>query len=230
MAKNGYPENVYVHGNGFVQIDLGGRPETRVHIWTRGLWQLCQNVNTQIHDHRFGFVSAVLKGALVNQLIEPFPDLNGHYRKWQAEGERTETGNRRLAPIGNLHTLRPLAPDHVVGAGNIYSMPPAMFHRSLPLTPHVVTLMTKTLVIPEDQFQASIMCEAAKEPDQAWDRRSMPWTQLMHEHILPALAGTPFDVQDPAVDIFRWDDQASAGVDYSALGNQMSIVTRKDAM
>lgn len=210
MAKNGYPDNVYVHGNGFVQIDLGGQPEHRIHIWTRGLFQQAQNVNTQIHDHRFGFVSSVVKGALVNQSIEPFPDANGRYRKWQAEGERAETGQRRLVPVGGLHSIMPLGPDHVVAAGNIYAMPPKMFHRSIPLTPFVVTLMSKSAVIPTEEFQASVMCEAAKEPDQTWDRRSIPWMQLLSEHITPALAGTPYDIQDPAVDIFRFTERNMA--------------------
>jgi hypothetical protein len=191
-ATNGYPENVRVHGNGFIQIDLGGSPETRIHIWTEGLKRLTQNVNTQWHNHRFGFVSAVLRGCLRQEEMKFHVQDGGDWRKWQVVGARTGTGNRRLAvqPDSYIMDLETVL---MVTAGEVYSMRPRLYHRSVPWSKTVVTLFTKTQVIPDDKYQASVFCKAGLEPDQKYDRRQIPFYDLLHEHIIPALKGTPLE-------------------------------------
>ena len=198
---NQYPENVCVHGNGFVQISLGGTPETRIHIWAPRLAEITQNVNTQWHNHRFGFVSTVLRGRMKNQLMEfnmvgrhPSPFNGPTYHRWEAKGDRLPSGNRPLVRKPWNYRMEPSA-EHVVEAGQSYHMSPIAYHRTVPMTPYVTTLMTKCQVIPIEEFTASVMCKHGQEPDQDFDRFQIPWDEL-RQMISDGLDGTPFTVEE----------------------------------
>ena len=56
-------ENIRVHGNGFLQLDLPD--DCRLHIFAHPALP-SQRQSTHIHDRRFGFGSKVLRGRLVN--------------------------------------------------------------------------------------------------------------------------------------------------------------------
>lgn len=192
---NGYPDNVCVHGNGFVQISLGGNPhETRIHVWHKDLPD-CQHVNTATHDHRFGFNSTVLRGVVEQEELAvvrgPFAGKAGRWTKWTAGKERLATGNRPLVKQDGLHHVE-IAKHFARGAGHSYSMPERMFHRTTPLTDIAVTLMTKTAVLPTDRFQASVLCHSDREPDQEFDRFQIPFDEL-EPILIDALVGTPFE-------------------------------------
>src|SRR5690606_12254802 len=64
-------QNIRVHGNRFIQIDLEGPGpqyrwgDERVHIWS-DLVPLAQRYGTPIHDHVFGFHSRILAGTLID--------------------------------------------------------------------------------------------------------------------------------------------------------------------
>lgn len=58
-------QNIRIHGNRFIQIDMGSR--CRIHIWSdivpRG-----QDIPSVVHDHDYDFKSTILSGQLVNVL------------------------------------------------------------------------------------------------------------------------------------------------------------------
>ncbi len=191
---NGYPDNVCVHGNGFVQVSLGGDPhETRVHVWHPGLPD-CQHVNTQTHNHRFGFTSIVLRGAVRQEvlLVRPNNDDADAWTMWTAGEHRLPTGNRPLVQLSGRYSVG-CSVDLYVHEGSSYSMAPSDFHRTTPVGDGVaVTLMTKTRVWPTDEFQASVMCREGSKPDQDYDRFQLPFDRL-DAIIKDALIGTPFE-------------------------------------
>jgi len=191
-----YPSNVVVHGNGFVQIVLADGPyerETRLHIWHPELTELTQNVNTQIHDHRFGFVATVLKGEQHNTQVswrKGVARIEPHnYRRWFASGERLDTGNRPLVcdefPYEVMNKRI-----YFIGAEESYTMYPRNFHVTKPGTDVVVTLMNKTIVLTD--YKASVFCKWGQEPDQEFDRRQIPWDHL-ETLIKGCLKETPFE-------------------------------------
>lgn len=199
-----YPDNVCVHGNGFVQVSLGGDPhETRVHVWHPELPD-CQHVNTQTHNHRFGFTSTVLRGTvhqeeLAVESLDCVPRLGAQTRDdgkgwtlWTAGEDRLPTGNRPLVQQPGRYGVD-CRHDFYIFEGQSYSMAPGEFHRTIPaLDGLVVTLLTKTRVWPTDDFQASVMCREGSQPDQEYDRFQVPWSDLARI-ITDALKGTPFD-------------------------------------
>lgn len=191
---NSYPKNVSVHGNGFIQISLGGRLESRIHIFDYRLYEMTKEVNTRIHNHRFAFTSTCLKGTFLNHVysFEERDKERGSWREWRAQaGPRNKTGNRQLVlQLGAF--VRKTQLSHKITRGQQYFTPTHLFHESEPTSDVVVTLITKTEVLPENSFQASVMCKLGTEP-QDWDRFSIPWEELLHEYILPALEGTPFE-------------------------------------
>ena len=194
--KNPYPPNVIVHGNGFVQIKIAEGPyerETRLHIWHPELTELTQNVNTQIHDHRFGFVSTVLKGIQENIGIQDDLGLanveSNRYRRWFAKGDRLSTGNRPLVCSPCSYTVLKIV-SHYYTPGQSYIMKPKIFHLTNPITEVVVTLMNKTVVLPD--HEASVFCKVGQEPDQDFDRRQIPWEHL-ETLIKGCLEDTPFE-------------------------------------
>lgn len=201
-----YPENVYVHGNGFVQIKLmddgaglNREREARIHIWHPSLMKLTQNVNTRIHNHRFGFISTVLRGSLDNYeviwWVKASPLADDTYEWWIARDDRLATGNRPLVQYRDgWFGVRLMAPT-TVEQGESYVVEPKIWHYTEPLTEYVVTLMTKTHVIPESEFKASVFCRVGRQPDQTFDRRQIPWGNL-EKLIRAALEGTPFETTD----------------------------------
>lgn len=194
-----YPANVCVHGNGFVQISLGGMPETRIHIWHKDLPD-CQHVNTQVHDHRFGFVSTVLRGVQVNNLIETFfcflpENVDQEWEKWTAAPGRLITGNRPLVKQPGTFGLQSVG-ESEYHPGEAYNMVPRVYHVTKPGAPITVTLMTKTHIIPEEEFQASVLCRKGQEPDQEFDRFQVPWLEL-RDIMTDALDETPFKGLQP---------------------------------
>lgn len=204
---NGYPSNVCVHGNGFVQVSLGGQPETRIHIWHRDLPD-CQHVNTATHNHRFGFFSSVLKGSVVQEELSvlrqysvptTFTDRVTPWELWTAGPQRLPTGNRPLVKQEGLYTVGVFNTKYVSRSLS-YSMEARNFHRTTPQTDVAVTLMTKTAVLKSSEFQASVLCKQGLEPDQEFDRFQLRWPELS-AIITDALQCTPF--QD--VPVLRWE-------------------------
>ena len=88
-------DQISLHGLGFLQVKLPGNQ--RIHVWhpdlpRRKCWE-----SSNIHDHRFGFISRVLVGRQINQLYRevPFaPASDPTHIAYLHEGNRTTFGNR----------------------------------------------------------------------------------------------------------------------------------------
>jgi hypothetical protein len=56
-------ENIRLHGNRFIQIDLS--KEVRIHIWS-DILPIAQERPAPIHDHAYSFTSHIVSGQLIN--------------------------------------------------------------------------------------------------------------------------------------------------------------------
>lgn len=138
-----------LHGNGFIQVDIA--PNLRLDVWAEELAGLAQKISTPIHDHRFSFRSTVLLGRLRHTVYQvaprfrTFPPPVMTHQLWEARPRQGE--DTVLQPTGsyvNLSVQEVLE----IPAGQTYEFRALWFHRSDPLTPTVVTLLTKTGVVP----------------------------------------------------------------------------------
>lgn len=170
-------ENMRVHGNGFIQIDIA--PHLRLHIWEEAI--PCQATNTPIHDHRFGFESLILTGTLVNVSYEAIPESRGEhvsygrlhrlYNPVVRNGEDTV-----LVPAEDeeVWMLRQTVDYHP--AGSEYSFEAFDFHetRYQGLT---ATLLRKIIEYP--RHVPRVACLSHLKPDNDFDRykadRDLMW-------------------------------------------------------
>lgn len=168
-------ENIRVHGNGFIQIDL---PEnSRLHIWGHPDIPR-QAESSQIHSHRFGFVSTVLVGSLVNVVYNIHPhrlhdipdkrirsEMFDMYVPQPRKSEDTE-----LILVENntplVYGLTPSRIEHCV-AGGSYTMQPREVHETFVNQP-TATLMTKRNT--DESHTPEIYLPHNKRPDNQFTR------------------------------------------------------------
>ncbi len=164
---------VSLHGLGFLQVKLGGGQ--RLHVWHPDLPRRQCFEHSQVHDHRFGFSSTVLKGMQINDVFAVFDGLRNAmpgptHIAYLHEGARLSTGNRPWIPRERLwvgHVSREL-----VDEGMTYHMLPRVFHSTTPGgNGKVATLMTKTLEEPIGGARS--LCEIGVTPDVDFDRSQM---------------------------------------------------------
>ncbi len=164
-------EQITLHGLGFLQVILPNAQ--RIHVWHPDLPKRSCFEHSNVHDHRFGFVSRVLIGQQINQLYRAVPNSKEESHTHTAylhEGERTKFGNRPWVPdytcklecAGNPRAVKP---------GESYEMNPYMLH-STESNGIVVTLMEKTT---EENTGAHSYCKIDKSPDVDFDRKQ--WSQ-----------------------------------------------------
>lgn len=172
-----------VHGNGFVQLDL--TPTMRLHIW--GDQRIPQQATpSPIHNHRFGFVSYVLVGALRNMVYRPVPLMLGEsgavifdeYTPEPRDGEDTV-----LRATGNGYVLDTDS-DVLVRAGESYTLGPGKIHDSQPegLT---VTVIVKTVIVP--QLPPSVFLPVGAVPDNTFNRNTAAPPELLWQIIEDAV-------------------------------------------
>ena len=140
------------HGVGMYQAYLHeGDEEVRVHVWHPDLVLPGFNVTNGImHDHRFGFRSYVMLGAIYNEVWTGEPDAGGdwiHYACVNAR-EAKERGGTFHEHLGRAdeYLWKYTREGQWHEAGTMYDFPPREFHYSKPngLT---VTLVVKTSVV-----------------------------------------------------------------------------------
>ena len=156
--------NISVHGNGFIQIDLTSI--LRINVWHPELPRR-QSVTTDLHDHRFGFESQIIRGRIRNVLYHVRAHNDGDHHLYRATGERKPNGNRELVSDGFRYRCT-IWDTKEYGIGETYCMDPLVFHRSIPVEPLTATLMKKTRIIKD--HKAMVMCHAREEPDQEFSR------------------------------------------------------------
>ncbi len=164
-----------IHGNGFIQVPLSDA--VRMHVWHPECPR--QKIDTSVHDHRFSFTSTVIRGALENIRycqVEPYPGVKQSWKVY-TPGDVTagqepyslyDTGHRVLC---SKH------PPYLVVAGETYSMDSQVFHRTVPRSEFVVTVMVKTRVL--YQFPSRVLVPEGVEPDNDFSReddQAFLWT------------------------------------------------------
>lgn len=168
-------ETITLHGLGFLQIKLGGNQ--RLHVWHPELPRRRCFEHSQIHDHRFAFVSRVLVGTQNNVVYaDSKPDIGRPptHLSYLHEGERTRFGNRPWIP-DTLLCLSAFYREQI-RSGDEYHMPPYVFHSTHPEGDgRVATLMTKR---EEGKIGAHSLCKIGIEPDVDFDRRQWPEDKL----------------------------------------------------
>ncbi len=159
-------KGIRVHGNGFIQLDVG--ENQRIHVW--GFDDVSrQRVSTQIHNHRFDFRSTLLAGRLENRHYSIFrvwePD-DRYYRLYCPSaigGEETKLV--RGADSEMVHAL--FEDTEVLFPGMTYRMNHGDYHESVPHELSI-TLLTKTAAYPA--FCPAVLVRLGAEPDNNFKR------------------------------------------------------------
>lgn len=152
-----------VHPNGFLQLDLSGNRDLRLHIFHNAIPR--QTQRTSIHDHIFDMRSTVLLGNLTDLSYEVVADPDGPYEVHQARAIQCEETN--LFPIGQRVRLDEADRRHVK-RGEVYELPAFTFHDSRPDPDgFVVTVMRKTK---QRVGTAKVLVPHGVEPDNEFSR------------------------------------------------------------
>jgi hypothetical protein len=171
-----------VHGNGFIQLDIGaGR---RLHVWGhRDLPR--QKVDTGIHDHMFDFISTCIAGRVVNAHYKVVGREPTHtvYGPEPRDGEDTALRPLDLGGLtpGKLIDCRPYVYHmRLVPSGESYSFEHREFHETFTDRPSA-TIMQKGAKYPG---RARVLVPIGFEPDNKFNRNDFPperlW-EIIHE-------------------------------------------------
>ncbi|WP_181242658.1 hypothetical protein [Caulobacter vibrioides] len=165
-------ETISLHGLGFIQLILGGNQ--RLHVWHPDLPRRDCYEHSAIHNHRFGFVSRVLKGTQVNQRVdlEIVKPETGSHVLISHNGPRSDKGGRLSYPVADVN-VSPRAPEFYE-AGAEYVMPPMEYHQT-PCEGVVVTLMQKTV---ETSLHANSVCRRGVDFHYDFDRFQLSPSEL----------------------------------------------------
>lgn len=160
-------QNVRVHGNGFVQIDLADRPGCRVHMF--GHPAIPRQVKpTPVHDHRFGFHSTVLSGTLVNVIWNARTHANPleatHEVCHYSPGIGEDTKLHRTGQFVSL--MRECV--KVLQPGGAYEIVPEELHETFANEP-TITYIQKTR---SDPITPRVLVLRGREPDNSFDRNT----------------------------------------------------------
>ena len=159
-----------VHGNGFIQLDIGDGQ--RIHVWgSRAIPR--QKVSTQIHNHRFDFESVTLAGEIENRIYSL--TLGNEYREYYPSsigGEDTIlVCDKWSNPVDTL-----LLEAYTISVGQGYSMDYRSFHETM-ASELSMTLMTKTEVY--KIYAPRVLVPVGSEPDNDFLRYEFSHTYLL---------------------------------------------------
>jgi hypothetical protein len=179
-----------IHGNGFLQIDL--LDGSRLHLWDDRLPR--QAVNSAIHNHRFGFISEVLRGTIINTELAWVPAAsNGDGRATHAlyrTERRAGTEDTHLVDTGHRGTFV-ATKSHIVHAGNRYRFPAARFHT----THHLGLTVTRLHKRHIDETVAVIAAlRLGEQPDNEFNRDTAPIPGWVWSVVAPYLTAAPAEL------------------------------------
>lgn len=145
-------ETISLHGLGFIQLKLGGNQ--RLHVWHPDLPRRDCYEHSAVHNHRFSFVSRVLKGTQVNvrcdlEIVKP---ATGTHHLISHNGPRSERGGRQSYKVADVNIYE--RPVERYEPGDEYVMPAMEFHHT-PCAGVVVTVLRK---LSETELHASSVC------------------------------------------------------------------------
>lgn len=158
-----------VHGNGFIQLDIGG--DRRLHIWGhRDLPR--QRVDTGIHDHTFDFMSSCIVGRVVNvpyTINEAGPHTHKVYEPKPRDGEDTSLHNTEwlVRPTPREISLIPEDSEYLFRAFH--------FHETFSDRPSA-TVMFK--IRKYQGSRARVLVPVGHEPDNDFNRNNFPDAML----------------------------------------------------
>lgn len=168
-------QGIRIHGNGFIQIDV--EPGVRVHVF--GHTAIPRQVTpTPIHDHRFGFVSTILSGCLVNvdwDVRGGSKQLPATHKVCTYQAPAAGSEDTKLEPSeSEVRLLLVKAAVHV--AGHEYTIHPGRFHETF-ANEATITVMRKTTT--RADHQPRVLCRIGQDPDNSFNRY-----EAMDEHML----------------------------------------------
>ncbi len=161
-----YWENIRLHGNGFIQLDIGPEDDIsseRLHIWSDEL-PPAQRVRTAIHDHRFSFVSKVLLGTLVNLEYDFKASRTGEHALYTPNVKYRQ--DTTLVPTGSQGDFT-LVREVQVNAGDEYKFQATAFHDT-GWVGLMATYFHKTLTL--ENYAPRVACLLPFNPDNDFDR------------------------------------------------------------
>ena len=120
-------------GLGFVQLKLS--PEQRMHFWHP---ELASNMpEEELHDHRYGFTSKVVRGELTNHLFNFRPNHEGDYMCTTVSCDPSVQAPNHPSPRGNIEPVG----SFTIPEGGSYSLPKGAFHKTV--ATRAATLLTR---------------------------------------------------------------------------------------
>jgi hypothetical protein len=155
-------------GLGFIQIKLDAT--WRLHVWVPE-WPTIPGAESELHDHRYDFVSTVLCGALRHELFAAGPV---HAEPQEGDLEKLDVScqpGQAHDPVP-LGYVRPIAiGTFTVEAGGTYHLGTEAFHRSHPQGPTVTLVrrgaIQKELATVLRPIGTAFTCPFSLSPDEA---------------------------------------------------------------
>lgn len=163
-------ETISLHGLGFIQLVLGGNQ--RMHVWHPELPRRNCYEHSGIHNHRFSFVSRVLKGEQRNVRCDLELVRDGSHSIISHNGPRSDKGGRLSYPVAECNVYKRGL--EIYGPGDEYTMPVHEYHYT-PNTGIVVTVMKKTA---ESDIHANSVIRKGVEFHYDFDRFQLSPEQL----------------------------------------------------
>jgi len=164
-------ETVSLHGLGFIQVVLPAN--RRLHVWHPDLPRRDCYEHSAIHNHRFGFISRVLKGTQVNVRVDIELVREGTHEVISHNGPRSALGGRESCVVAQCNVYEHAA--ERIDAGCEYIMQPGAYHHT-PVDGVVITLMTKT---EETSIHANSIIAKGQRFHQEFDRFQLSPRELM---------------------------------------------------
>lgn len=171
-------ETVSLHGLGFIQLVLPGNQ--RLHVWHPDLPRRDCYEHSTIHNHRFAFVSRVLKGEQKNVRVDLELTGSGSHTIISHNGPRSDKGGRLSYPVAQCNVYEREVETY--GPGDEYHMPVHEYHHT-PNTGIVVTLMRK---LEESVIHANSVIRNGHQFHYDFDRFQLSQDRLM-DYVIEAL-------------------------------------------
>lgn len=179
-------DHLRVHGNGFMQVPIVGRPTWRLHIWHPHI--VGQNINTPIHDHTYGFTSQILLGELLQKGISVFHNESGIGDYVIHIAVPTGEFDTKLVPVGDANFNQVWIRRkyiEIFGKGDRYEMSPFEFHEAHAFG-HTASIMYKN--IETKGYKARVLVPVGVEPDNGFAREEM--TEQQRERYIEIIKET----------------------------------------
>lgn len=181
---------ISTHENGFIQLKVSESPCIRIHVWPDGP-VVRQRTVSEVHDHRFSFISTVLRGELDHVIYRFEEDSHG-------PKEVLHVRNGILHPTGVRGHLKQLSVQRIL-PGECYQFDWGNLHESIPygLT---ATLFQKVYhktyngkdpelrLAGKSDYQVRVIGNAGEVPDNSFSRDSND-PEVLWEFVRRALDG-----------------------------------------